>query len=130
MAGQKHIFLKTEDKYFSRKDWTTRITLNRLAKSDFTCTRFWPLESPEGEPAQTKSNSFCPTRLSKYSIEVRRRRKSFDYDGGYAEKIPSSVRYEPLSRTVFCELDWAPNTCSASSGKSKASSRLSRLEQR
>jgi hypothetical protein len=58
----------------------------------------------------------CPTRLSKYSIEVRRRRKSFDDDGGYAEKIPSSVRYEPLSRTVFCELDWVPNICSASTG--------------
>jgi hypothetical protein len=59
-----------------------------------------------------------PSGLSKYSVEVRRRRKSFDDDGCYAEKIPSSVRYEPLSRTVFCELDRVPNTCSASSGKS------------
>ena len=67
----------------------------------------------------------CPTRLSKYSIEVRRRRKSFDDDGGDAEKIPSSVQYEPLSRTVFCELDWVPNTCSASSGKSVAQIALS-----
>ena len=63
---------------------------------------------------------FDTSRLSKYSIEVRRRRKSFDDDGGDAEKIPSSVQYEPLSRTVFCELDWVPNTCSASSGKSPA----------
>jgi hypothetical protein len=61
----------------------------------------------------------CLTRLSKYSIEVRRRRKSFDDDGGYAEKIPSSVRYEPLSRTVFCELDWVPNTCSPSTAQAR-----------
>jgi hypothetical protein len=33
-----------EAKYFSRKDWTTQITLKGLSKLKFRRTRFWKLK--------------------------------------------------------------------------------------
>jgi hypothetical protein len=67
MAEARHIFLENRSEIFLRLGLDRQIALNPLTKSDFTRTRFLRPESLAVEPAQAKSNSFCPTGESAFA---------------------------------------------------------------
>jgi hypothetical protein len=54
-------FGKTEEKYFSRGDWTAQISLNRLANFDFARMRFLKPKGCRSAAISRGIEAICPT---------------------------------------------------------------------
>jgi hypothetical protein len=71
--GQRGVtdFGKTEAKYFSREDWTTRISLMRLTKFVFARRRFRGLDPRQRRVIAIGVHRSCPTGESIGGDRVR-----------------------------------------------------------